>query len=374
MIRILEAFGEPLAHGGQESYVMSQLSCMDKEGLHIDFLTPYGVENDSILASVASWGGDVYHLDLSFHPGKSREYLSRPLAAFFKDRTYDIVHIHSGSTSVFAIMACAAKQAGNPRVIAHAHAAPSCMTLKNMVVRLVGGLRMSRYVDVYCACSRPAGESKFLPSVHSEIRVLHNGIDCSRLVFSPEGRSEIRGELGIADDEVVVGNVGRLVDSKNQGFLIEAFGLFRRDCRRSRLLIVGDGPDRAKLVRRAAELGLSEREVILVGNRDDIPNLLSAMDVFCFPSKFEGFGLAVLEAEANGLPCIMSPAIPRDVVIDGCTVKVGEDSWSPESWAKSLLSLVGCRRFSGAEHVRAAGFDVHQTSQDLLALYHEAVA
>ena len=371
--KILELFGEPIGHGGQEAYVMNHLKRMDKSAFCIDFLTPYSVQNKTFVETVNSWGGRVYSLNLEFLPGRSREYIAAALREFFKDHYYDIVHIHSGSSSVYPIGAKAAKLGGCKSVIVHAHIAPSVMTVKSKIIRKISNLRMSKYVDVFCACSKAAAAAKFTNKNEKNTIILHNGISTSEFRFSTDNRAAIRKAAGVSDSDRVIGNVGRLAEQKNQLYLLEILRELLDRGKRYKLWLVGDGPDRDLLVSAADALDISEH-VSFWGTREDIGRLLSGMDVFCFPSRFEGFGIAPLEAEANGLPCIISSCIPRDVILPGCTMyTLPIDRESISEWADCVLRIDHGHSTDGENKVFEAGYDISNTVQDLKRVYSSLV-
>ena len=135
MMRILESFGEPIADGGQETFVFSVLEKMDLSGLEIDCLTAYDCRSKRYRTLVEEKGGKIYSLHLPFAPGKSRNNIARPFRAFLKKHSYDIVHIHSGSISVLAIMASVADKAGVKKVIVHSHATGDKDSLKHKILR-----------------------------------------------------------------------------------------------------------------------------------------------------------------------------------------------------------------------------------------------
>lgn len=227
MIRILEAFGEPISTGGQESYVFNTVGAMDRSRMSFDLFTPYYKDSPVADSLAKEWGGSVYSLGLEFRPGRSRENLSRAFSSFLESHRYDIVHIHSGSTSALAILARAAKRSG-AKVIVHAHAAVERMDFRKRAIRELNGLRMEGSVDVYCACSRSVAESRFRRTIWNRVRIMRNGIETSKLAFNESNRISARSEGGVAGDGIVIGNVGRLSEVKNQGFLIKVFSEFKK--------------------------------------------------------------------------------------------------------------------------------------------------
>lgn len=370
MLNILEAFGEPISTGGQEAYVFNSLSAMNRSGMSFDFYTPY-FSNSPIADSLArQWGGSIFASDLVFTPGKSRENLYKAFSCFLADKKYDIVHIHSGSTSALAILARVAKAAGC-KVIVHAHVSAPSMSLKRRLIRFINGRRMRWCVDAYCACSIDAARSKFLPFVWPNVSILKDGINVDNFSFSQDMRDLSRSRLHLDEGVYVIGNVARLTDQKNQLFLIDIFNVIRKRMNNVQLWIVGEGPYRDRLENAIDAYGL-KNDVILWGRRDDIPQLLCGMDAYVFPSLFEGFGIAVLEAQASGLPCVISDRVPEDVncCLDYVTSLSINDSAT--AWADHILHE--CKRnrnVNSVQQIKDAGFDISSTSHAIRQLYED---
>lgn len=367
-IHVLELLGEPFQYGGQESYIMANLQNMDLSGLVIDLLTPYSVDNLAYEKMIEEKGGNVYSLGLPFNPGHSRQGIYEPLKAFFENKHYDIVHIHSGSTSVFPLAARAARESGVKHIIVHSHASGKHFGMKNRILRRLASISLKRNVDLYCACSRDAGESKFLPDASHGIHVLKNGIAIGAYKYTPEKRQRVRDALGVTDDAFIVGNVGRLSDEKNHAFLLDVFDEVRKAIPNSELWIVGDGPLRDSIKKKIALTSLEGR-VRLLGARDDVPDILSAFDVFVFPSKWEGLGISLLEAQAAGLPCVISDVIPKEAV--ACPSLVCSNSLDAQvpSWASLIISFEGTRDPSAWKAVKEAGYDVKDSAERLRQIY-----
>jgi glycosyltransferase involved in cell wall biosynthesis len=189
---------------------------------------------------------------------------------------------------------------------------------------------MVHSVDDFFACSQPAGLSRFDPEIIPSFQVINNGIDSKAYAFDPASRAAVRKSYGIDSETVVVGNVGRLAYEKNQSLLLHVFKVFHSTHPESVLLLVGDGPERENLKRLAVELDL-ENYVIFAGTTNDVPAYLSAMDVFVFPSIFEGFGMAPLEAIAAGLPVVMSNEVIREEFpgnVQSCDISSPANEWS----------------------------------------------
>jgi L-malate glycosyltransferase len=210
----------------------------------------------------------------------------------------------------------------------------------------------------------------------SRIRVLHNGIDAGA-VPSPRTRRAARGALGIGDDTPVVGTVSRLDHVKDFGTLIEAFQLLRRSEPAARLVIIGDGPESARLERRAAEIGAGDG-VLFVGHRDDARDLLAAFDVYANSSLYEGISLTILEAMATGLPVVATRVGGTPEIIDHQRTGLLVPMRSPVELASACASLLASPTSSrslgqAARRCVETRFSLQRMTAGYLAAYRDAL-
>ena len=196
---------------------------------------------------------------------------------------------------------------------------------------------------------------------------MNNAIDTQRFAFDLSTRAGIRKVFGYAD-ELVIGHVGRFDAAKNQSFLLDVFSEIVKREPNAKLLLVGDGPLRKQIETKVAALGLSDR-VIFTGVRSDVADLMQAMDILVFPSKNEGLPVTLVEAQAAGLPCVISDSIPKDAVITKNLVTTLSLQDSPEKWAEHVLSRKQEARSDHSEEVKAAGFDIRETAKWLEEFY-----
>ena len=367
-MRILEAFGEPISYGGQEAYVMTALQNMELTGMDIDLFTPYYCDNGSFKAFIGQNGGKVFSFDLPFAPGSSRRNIIGVMSGFLKENHYDIVHIHSGSVSVLAYEAMAAAKAGTKRVIVQSHCSGVSESLKHRLVKAYASLYLRRFATDFCACSVEAARWKYPDDiVRGRTVVLKNGVDTAKFAFSPEVRAEVREKYGIKNDTLVVGHVGRFTYEKNQLFLIRLFAELKAKRSDSKLMLVGGGEKLEEAKALAAGLGV-EKDVIFAGVVENVQDYLQAFDVFVFPSLYEGLGIVSIEAQAAGLPVVASDNVPRDTELTGNTRFLSLEAGADE-WCGAILGFDGCGREAMAEEIRAKGFDIKDTANDLKKLY-----
>ena len=367
MKKVLEVFGEPIATGGQEAFVFNNLQSMDSNKFKFDFLTPYSCDNDGRREDIKYLGGTLYELNCPFLPGKSRELIRKPIKGFFKKNKYDVVHIHSGSTSVLAIISEIAKKAGTPKVIVHSHCALEKITLFNKINRRLCGMRMKKSVDVYCACSEEAALAKFCPEILSKVQIIRNGIDLNKYKRNITTRKALRERLNAKDADLVIGHVGRMTYQKNQEYALSVFRTIHSIRPDSQLWLIGDGPDFETIKSKVDELGL-ENSVKLLGLIRDTSRYYQAFDAFIFPSRFEGLPISLIEAEAAGLPCAVSDLVSKESDIVGDFVRyIPLDN--KRAWVNFFVYEAARFNEKATNQLTKAGFSVRDSAKVLEQIY-----
>lgn len=258
----------------------------------------------------------------------------RQLAATLKPLKPQFVHCHLNFMCGWAL--AAARLAGVPIRVAHYH---SVYPVQHKTFLRRGYIAMLRAIENRFAthilgCSTAAHTSYAGANWQSDPRreVLYYGIDFSGFT-EPVDRTAVRREFGLSDTEVVLGHVGRFVAVKNHALMLDIVARLAPAEPGLRLLLVGDGPLKDTLRQRAELLGIGER-IIWAGSRADVARLmLGAMDAFIFPSHFEGLGIALIEAQAAGLPCIVSDVIPEEAcvaaeLVERLPLSAGVDAWA----------------------------------------------
>lgn len=289
---------------------------------------------------------------------------------------YDVLHLHTSYWTGFLIEEIA-KEAGVPKIIVHSHSTSVDVNepeKRENLLKRHEEVKQAFSPDLatdFCACSWKAADWLFGEQIpRNKIRIMKNAIEVERFRFNPEVRERIRTELGLGNS-LVLGTVGRLAYQKNHTFLIEVFQEFHKKHRNAKLIIVGDGDLRRNLENQICKNGLEDM-VLLLGWKPAVENYLQAMDCFLLPSRFEGLGIAAVEAAASGLPCIVSDQVPEDLkFIEGIQyVPLQVPAWV-SALEKAFAKPVD--RQSGTELVRVAGYDVRQQAKVLESLYEEAV-
>ena len=331
--------------GGAETLIMNLYRNINREKVQFDFLTcKKGVFDKEI----RMLGGRVYRIPYITEVGKRA--FSKGISNFLTMHpVYKIIHSHLDKMSGLVLQA--AKKAKVPIRIAHSHNTESeGHYLAKLYKWYVGNLVKNTATHLY-ACSHAA--AKWLFGKQSEqAYILRNGIETDKFQFSSQIRSTTRHELEIHENTFVIGHVGRFSNQKNHLFLLDIFAGIHKKLPNSLLVLVGDGLNRGKITKRIRELNL-QKQVKLLGIREDIPALLQIFDVFVFPSLHEGLPVTLVEAQGAGLPCIISDRITVEVDMgmglvqylsltdkpawEGCIFKIAKNKQTREMSQNALI-------------------------------------
>lgn len=261
-----------------------------------------------------------------------------------------------------------------PRVIVHSHSTGIDETDEQ--VREERLIQHNAYKEKFsmeyatdvCACSGMAGDWLFGEQIpREEIRIFPNAIDVKRYRFDRMLRQEMRRKLGL-EERTVVGNVGRYCYQKNQEFLLEAFSKAHKRKPDLFLLLIGQGERKKELEEQAEKLGVG-RDVCLLGWQENIEAYLQAMDIFCFPSRFEGLGISAIEAQTAGLPCLLSDTICEEVALTDLVRFLPLDV---QTWADCLISSINHEiRENREEEIIERGYDIRTAVGCLEKFYEE---
>lgn len=360
MKRILTIFTTAFTPtGGLTTVMMNYYRAMNKENLIIDF-TSTNNPPQVLIDEIHSYGSKYYKLP------KRTNIITYFISLKNLCRNYDLIHIHANSaTAILELQA--AKWAGIKRRIIHNH---SSRTQHKLLNQLLLPLYRKSYTSAI-ACSNEAGIWLY---GKNNFTILHNAINAERFKFDQTKRNKIRHELKISDEEYIVGHVGKFMEAKNHPFLIRTFKNYHILHPNSRLLLVGDGELRPLIEHEIKINGISD-SVILTGLRSDIPDLLQAMDIFLFPSIYEGMPLSVIEAQASGLPCIISNSVTNLVNIgkDIIQLSLNEDitHWVEQLDQTKYKLLREERSIQNINLIAQKGYNITTEAERLTNIYNK---
>lgn len=359
-IRIAHVVGK-MVNGGVEAVVMNYYRHIDHSKVQFDFI----VDEDSTYIpheEIESLGGCVYIVP----PYQKLNKYIPTLIKLFKENQYKIVHSHINTLSVFPLYA--AKKAGVPVRIAHNHSTAAPGEWKKNILKYTLRPFAKVYATHYAACSRYAGEWLFGKRSMGcgEVTIFNNAIDLDKFKHNENVRNEVRKELEI-ENKFVVGHVGRLCYQKNQEFLIDVFGEIHKKNPYAVLMLVGDGPNKEMLTKKASKLYLT-KQILFLGNRNDVNRLYQAMDVFVFPSRYEGLGMVAVEAQFCGVRTVMSSRVPDDAKVLDSTLSLSL-TCSAKEWADNILQKSSIKRINNGMYAK---YDISKEAIKLTSYYIEA--
>ena len=364
-IRVLMVIGR-MGLGGAEAMIMNLYRKIDRDKIQFDFLVhknAHGDYEDEIL----SLGGKIYRID-KYNVKNYFSYVRQLKDHFRAHPEHKIVHCHIGSAA--AVCLKTAKKFG-AYTIAHSHSTRD--TIKDLHSRLwfINSYPTRFVADHFFACSKEAAVDRFGKKVAESDKcdILYNGIDCDRFTFNRKNRDWVRKELAL-EENFVVGSVGRHTPQKNPIFLLEVFAEIYRQDPNARLLQVGEGEMTEQMKQKCRELNV-EKAVIFAGAHIDVEKYYSAMDVFLFPSLWEGLGMVAVEAQTNGLHVVTSDAVPGLADVGAGLFHVMNLKQSAKEWAVTTLSFKNTDRSAEmAEYTRSARYDINDTSKYLGEFYY----
>lgn len=362
-IRIAQIIGKWLG-GGVESVVMNYYRHIDRTKIQFDFIC----DNDSTnipYKEIEELGGKV----ILIPPYQKVFKYHRELKKVLKDGNYKIVHSHINTLSVFSLFA--AKCAGVPVRIAHSHSTTNKKEWKKNLMKLVLRPFTKLVATDYMACTEHAGRWMFGNKEYDNgnVYLLNNAIDLGKFKFDEKLRKKIRKELMIDNDTIVIGHIGRFVAQKNHTFLIDVFNEYHKENKNSVLMLIGQGPLMEDIKKKVNDLELSD-SVKFLGQKANVNEYYNAMDLFLFPSLYEGLGMVAIEAQTNGLACVVSSEVPKVAKVSDNFEFVSLESCI-EEWISAIEKIDSCKRFNSDEFIEKSEYNIENECEKLEKIYLE---
>lgn len=363
MIRILHVL-TAMDRAGTETMLMNLYRTIDRSEIQFDFAVS-ATRHCDFDDEIISMGGRIIHYPL--YKGTNHFAYKKWWKDFFSSHPeYHIVHGHIGSTA--SIYLKIAKSYGC-YTIAHSHNASEGAGIHGLLYRMYS-YPTRNIADYFIGCSNAALTARYGSRVASDAgisTVLKNGIDVGKYAYSSSVRSSVLSELGISSSAFVIGTVGRLTDQKNPLFILDILKELNRRGEDFLFLWAGTGEMKYEIETSISSSGLSSK-VRLLGVRSDIDRLLSAMNVFLLPSKYEGLPVIGVEVQASGLPMLCSDRVSSEVKITEYCRFLDIDSAS--LWADAVLEYREfVRNPSASSEVTRAGYDIRSTAAWLSDFY-----
>lgn len=365
---------------GAETIMMNYLRNINRDRIQMDFLINRAEKSD-YEDEIESIGSRVYHM-CGLMPGRFGRY-KREFKQFLQEHPeYTIIHSHLEERSYFALSI--AKKMGVPVRIVHAHSVPNHLDLK-LPMRLYFRHKLKGTYTHRFACSEEP--AKWLYGTSENVTYMKNAIDTAKFSYNQSVRAKVRQQLNISEETLVIGHIGRFIYEKNQSFIVDIFKKVDKIYRDCRLLLIGGGKPKAEIAykteirKKVTKLGLDDK-VDFLGIREDIPELMQAMDFLVMPSISEGFPVTLVEAQAAGLNCLVSDAVTYKCNVTGEMQFMSLEEETVE-WANKILSWNSSdscgknERKHKAESMNRkvveAGYDI-RANADWLCTFYENLA
>lgn len=347
--------------GGAEKVAADIGLYADSEKYEVHYVV-FGSEVGAYEAELEEHGCKIFHM-----PQPSEGYCAylKNLKKLIRTYRYDAIHAHTMFNIGWAMLA--GKLYGVPVRVSHAHSA--LREKRSMKVRLYEAamrrLILTCSTDLV-ACGVQAGERLYgKRDFQKRGRLILNGIDTQRFIFDAKRREAFRKELGL-ENSFIIGHVGHLAGVKNQAFLLELMPEILKRKPNAYLLLIGDGADRPMLEQKVAALHLQDC-VRFTGNVRNVPDYLNAMDVFAFPSLYEGMPLSIIEVQTNGLPCVISNRVPKDVFLTDLIHSLPLEDKA--TWISAICTAERGESGKYAAQMQNSGFDVANAVGQIYKVY-----
>lgn len=362
-IRILQITGG-MNMGGIENFIMNIYRNIDRDRVQFDFLI-HQEEKQIFEDEIEKLGGKIYRIPSIRKSGYFK--YKQNLKEFFQNHSYKIVHSHYNELS--GVILKIAKNCNIKIGISHSHTAYP--NYSNILVKFFGEYLirlLKNSSSLKFACSQKAGEWLYGKSANFE--VINNGIDPKEYKFNEEIRKNVRDELKIEDNKILIGHVGRFSPEKNHEFIIDIFKELYSKNNNYRLVLIGTGNTEEKIKNKVKELNLQEK-VKFLGVRKDVNKILQVMDLFVFPSIFEGLPVTLVEAQGAGLKCFISDTVTKEIDLEcGLTEFISLKS-SSEEWAEIIDKNRDYIRKDTIDSLRTHRYDMTENAKNLENRYIE---
>ena len=351
---------EFVPYGGLTTVVMNYYRTIEKKDIEIDIASTNAAPTELCL-ELSKHGSHYYNLGNRKSPIRYIKNLFHLLK-----KGYDIIHVN-GNSATMLLELLPAKCMEVPLRIAHVHTTKTEHPIMHRLIYPWFKLSYNRAISV----SDKAGQWLF----GRDYLVLNNAIDVNKYSYSQGTRQTIRKSIGLSESTFVLGNVGKLNASKNHAFLLDVFSELKKKTADAKLIIVGGGPLEYELKQRVEQLKI-QRDVVFTGMLDDTSDYLQAFDFFVFPSVYEGLGLALIEAQASGLKCVISDCVPKEAIVSNqvkqLSLKDTTEEWADYIYMNRQYDRVKNSK-DAARSIKQHGFDISTEARKLRSIYMNQV-
>ena len=368
MKKILSVISGNIESGGVETYLKNVYERINFENLQIDILVPGKIIYEPYAKAYRTIGCTLKVLNISQNNKFRYIKLYQKLNQILKKEKYNLIHINTCNITIQALILAAAKRNNIPERISHSHGTMFPCGNISEYIRNIMRSSINKNTTLRLACSQIAAESLFSSKYVENTIIAKNGIEVDKYIFDKKTRNLLRKKNGWKDF-FIIGSVGRLSHEKNYKFVLYVFTKTLKKCPNAKLVIAGDGEELESLHKLASTLGILNN-IEFLGIRKDIPELMQCFDVFVLASKREALGIVNIEAQATGLPCVVSDAIPKEVNITGLVHFLSLNE-KLDVWSEEIRKVQ--ENTSRTDHrniLKQKGYDLADSYQIIDNLYH----
>ncbi|GAA3641549.1 glycosyltransferase family 1 protein [Flavivirga jejuensis] len=375
LIRVLQVF-TIMNRGGAESMIMNYYRKIDRDKIQFDFLV-HRKEKAAFDDEIKSLGGNIYKFD-PISPFAPKKYYSELRAFFNAHSEYDIIHSHLNTFSCFPLKI--AREFNITCRIAHAHIAIDKVnfstfinqkeSLKEIFKKLVKfqlKKKVKKDATHYFSCGEKAGHWLFGDTAFT---TMNNAIDTDKFRYDEVISKAYKKEFNL-QNELVIGHIGRFVSQKNHSFLLQIFAALLKRQPNATLILIGDGPLKKSLEKEAESLKITNK-VLFLGVRTDIPQLCQMMDIFVFPSFYEGLPVTLIEAQASSLKIFASDSITNEVHLTD-NIQFLSINKTADEWANKITELDSIEKVDQTDKIIKANYDIVSNTEQIQEFYTQQI-
>lgn len=359
MIRVLQVVNR-MGFGGIETFIMNIYRNIDRSKFQFDFAV-HSKEKGEYDDEIRNMGGKIYY----FSSRRDNIYnYYKNWNDFLKNNAskYNAIHMHVSSVTTLLPIKLAKKYNIKNRIV-HAHSTSQPGKLHDFLIK-INIKNLEKYTTDLIACSTEAGRYVFENKKYS---ILTNGVDLKKYSYNINERNIMRNKLKIKDDIVFV-HIGRFVKLKNHMFLLKIFKEINKLQPNSKLLLIGDGELRENFLQNLKGLEIEDK-VLLMGNINNVCQILQGCDIFIMPSIYEGLPIACIEAQASGLKCFLSDTISKETDITGLVKFISLDL-NEKEWSRLIINNCNYERKKTDDKIIKAHYNIQDTINQLLKKYY----
>ena len=347
---------------GAETLLLNIFKRINKEKFEFYFLC-YGNKKFDYEEEIVKYGGKIVKIDKPSDVGFVKFF--KEICKVFKKEKFDIVHAHTFYNS--GVIMLIAFLFGIKKRIVHAHTVDieKNNKIKKKFYKKISKYLINIFANVFIACSKESAKSLF---INKKVNIISNGIDIEKFTYDKNTRNKLRDKMCISEDTIVIGNVARFFESKNHKYMVKVFKEYIKINSDAILLLIGNGPLKDYIKKKVLNYGI-DKNVVFLDATSNVNELYNIMDVFLFPSLFEGLGIVLIEAQTNGLKCLISDTIPKEVEITN-NIIFFELEKSPKEWAKKLYNI-NLNRKQETKLIKESGYDINKTINIIEILYSD---